>query len=88
MDGSSLLLQKIKEGQSGAEYFSSAQLDPLPQISRNNSESPFSEPEPPGKPKSRTKTTSGLIYLGRLAECKKLKIWLRPVNSSDLGSII
>jgi hypothetical protein len=24
----------------------------------------------------------------RLPECKKLKIWLKPVDSSDLGSII
>ena len=74
----SLLLQKITEGQSAVEYFSSTDSDPLPQTSRNVSESPFSEPEPPEKPKPRTKTTSGLIYLGRLPECKKLKIWLRP----------
>ncbi len=75
----SLLLQKITEGQSAAEYFSSTDSDPLPQTCRNVSESSFSEPEPPEEPKPRTKTTSGLIYLGRLPECKKLKIWVRPV---------
>jgi hypothetical protein len=80
-----LLLQKITEGQSAVEYFTSADSDPLPQTSSNISESPFSKPE---ETKSRTKTTSGLIYLGRLPECKKLKIWLRPVDSSGLGSII
>jgi hypothetical protein len=84
----SLLLQKITAGQSAAEYFSSTDSDPLPQTIRNVSESPFSEPEPPEKLKPRTKTTSGLIYLGRLPACKKLKIWIRPVDSSVLGSII
>jgi len=84
----SLLFQKITEGQSAAEYFSYTHSDPLPQTSRNISESPFSEPESLEKPKPRIKTTSGLIYLGRLPECKKLKIWLRPVDSSVLGSII
>ena len=80
-----LLLQKITEGQTAAEYFSSIDSDPPPQTSRNVSESPISEPE---KPKRRTKTTSSLIYLGRLPECKKLKMWLRPVDSSILGSKI
>jgi hypothetical protein len=84
----SLLLQKITEGQSTAEYFSSIDSDPLPPTSRNISESPYSEPEPTEKSKRRIKTTNDLIYLGRLPECKKLKIWLRPVDSSDLGSII
>jgi hypothetical protein len=84
----SLLFQKITEGQSAAEYFSSPHSDPLPQTSRNVSESPFREPEPPEEPKPRTKTTNGLIYLGRLPECKKLKIWLRPVDPTFLGSII
>jgi hypothetical protein len=81
----SLLLQKITTGQSAVEYFSSTDSDPLPQTSRNVSESQFSEPEPPEKPKPRTKTTSGLIYFGRFPECKKLKIWVRPVDSSVLG---
>ena len=84
----SFLLQKITEGQSTAEYFSSTGSDPLSQTSRNVSESPFREPEPPQEPKPRIKTISGLIYLGRLPECKKLKIWVRPVHSSVLGSII
>jgi hypothetical protein len=83
-----LLLQKITEGQSAAGYFSSTDSDPMPQTCRNVSESPFSERELPEKPKPRSKTTSGLIYLGRLPECKKLKVWLRPVDSSGLGSII
>jgi hypothetical protein len=76
-----LLLQKITARQSAFEYFSSTGSDPLPQTSRNVSASPFCEPE---KPKPRTKTTSGLIYLGRLPECKKLKIWLRPVERDDV----
>jgi hypothetical protein len=78
----SRLLQKITKGQSTVEYFSN-DSDLLPQTSRNISASPFSKPE---EPKPRTKITSGLIYLGRLPECKKLKIWLRPVDSSGLGS--
>ncbi len=75
----SFLLQKITEGQSVVEYFSSKGSVPLRQPSRNISESQFSEPQ---QPKLRTKTTNGLIYLGRLPECKKLKMWLLPVNSS------
>jgi hypothetical protein len=74
----SILLQKITAGQSAAEYFSSTDSNPLLQASSNVSESPCSEPEPPEQPNPRTKTTSGLIYLGRLPECKKLKIWVRP----------
>jgi len=81
----SLLLQKITEGQSAADFFSSTDSAPLPQTCRNVSASPFNEQE---KPKPRIKTTDDLIYLGRLPECKKLKIWLRPVNPSDIGSII
>ncbi len=73
------LLQKITEGKSVSEYFSSTGSDPLPQSNRNISASPFSEPQPP---KPRTKTTSGLIYLGRLPECKELKMWLRPFDYS------
>jgi hypothetical protein len=82
----SLLLQKITEGQSAADYFSS--IDPLLQTGRNILESPSNEPEPQEKPKRRIKTTNDLVYLGRLPECKKLKIWLRPIDSSDVGSII
>ena len=84
----SLLLQKITAGQSAPGYFLSNESDPLPQTSSNISESPFSERESPEKPKPRKKTTSGLIYLGRLPECKKLKMWLRPVDPSDIGSMI
>ncbi len=73
----SLLLQKITEGHSAIEYFPST--DPVPQVGRNVSASPLSEPEPPNP---RIKTTNGLIYLGRLPECKKLKIWVRPVDYS------
>jgi hypothetical protein len=75
----SLLLQQITEGQSAAGYFSSPGSDLLQQTGRKVSESPGNEPGPPEYPKRRIKTTSGLIYLGRLPECKKLKIWLRPV---------
>jgi hypothetical protein len=78
----SLLLQKITAGQSVVEYFSSTGSDPLPQTGRIVSDSLISEPKPREEPKLRTKTTSGLIYLGRLPECKKLKIWLRPLDSS------
>jgi hypothetical protein len=80
--GRSLLLQKIIEGQSAVEYFSSIDSGLLLQTSRNVSESTFSQTLSPEEPKRRTKTTSGLIYLGRLPECKKLKIWLRPIDSS------
>jgi hypothetical protein len=74
------LLQKITEGQSAAEYFSSTISDPLLQNSKNIL--PSVKPEPPEKTKPRTKTTGDLIYLGRLPECKKLKIWLRPIDFS------
>jgi hypothetical protein len=62
----SLLLQKIIEGQSAVEYFSSTDSDPLPQTSRNVSESHLMNRKLTEEPKPRTKTTSGLIYLGRL----------------------
>lgn len=75
----SLLLQKITEGQPAVKYISATDSDPMPQISRNVSGSPVSEQAEPSR---RTKTTSGLIYLGRLLECKKLKIWMRPVETS------
>jgi hypothetical protein len=84
----SYLLHKNEAGQSAMEYFSSTHSDLLLQTSRIVSESPFSEPVPPEQLKPRTKTTSGMIYLGRLPECKKLKIWVRPVDYSILGSII
>ncbi len=71
-----ILLKKITAGQSAAEYFSSIDSDPLPQTNRKVS--PFSEQT---EPNSRTKTTSGLICLGRLPECKKLKIWMQPVDA-------
>jgi hypothetical protein len=75
----SFLLQKITSGQSAIEYLSSPDSDYQIQACRNVSEFPISESDPPDGPKPRTKTTSGLIYLGRLPECKKLKIWLRPL---------
>jgi len=84
----SYLFQKITEGQSPPGYFSSGGADHIMQTNRRVSESPFNETEPPEKHTPRAKTTSDLIYLGRLAECKKLKIWLRPVDSSGLSSII
>jgi hypothetical protein len=74
----SFLLQKVTEGLSASEYLSFTDSDPSPQTSRDISASPFTEQK---EPKPRTKTTSGLIYLGRLPECKKLKMWLRPVES-------
>jgi hypothetical protein len=84
----SLLLQKITAGQSVIEYFSSTDSDPLPQTGRNVSASLISEPKPQEEPKLRTKTTSGLIYLGRLPECKKLKIWLRPVDDLTAKTVL
>jgi hypothetical protein len=75
----SLLLQKIRAGRS-AEYFSPTESNPLIQSCSKLSESPGSEPASSADPKRRVKTTSGLIYLGRLPECKKLKVWLRPIN--------
>ena len=74
------LFQKIIEGQSMVEYFSPIDSDPLSQTSRNVSASAISEILPTEDPKRRTKTTSDLIYVGRLPECKKLKIWLRPID--------
>jgi hypothetical protein len=73
----SLLLQKITEGQSVEEYFSSTAITPLLQTRINISESSIIEPELPEAEKPRRKTTSCLVYLGRLPACKKLKIWVR-----------
>jgi hypothetical protein len=80
------LLQKIVEGHSKDENFSSSHSEFVPANGRKISEPPTSEPKPLNKPKLRIKTTSDLIYLGRLPECKKLKMWLRPIVSSGLGS--
>jgi hypothetical protein len=76
----SLLLRKIRAGQSAAEYFSPHYTEHLSLGSRKLSESPCNEPASSTEAKRRIKTTRGLIYLGRLPECKKLKIWLRPFN--------
>ena len=69
------LLQKITANHSAVEYLTFTDSDLLLQTNRKISE--FIEQ---AKPKLRTKTTSGLIYLGRLPECKKLKIWMRPID--------
>jgi hypothetical protein len=82
----SFLFKKITEGQSAAEYYSPPGSDPLTQIS--NYALPISKTESSEETRSRTKTTGGLIYLGRLAECKKLKMWLRPIDSLGPGSVI
>jgi hypothetical protein len=76
-----LLLQKIIEGQSADEYFLSASSDPFLQKRRNTLESSLIKAEKSPERKLRTKTTNGLIYLGRLPECKKLKMWMRPLVS-------
>jgi hypothetical protein len=78
----SFLLQKIIEGQSAVEHVSCVDGQPIPQISRNISGFSPTSPEPSQEHKRKTKTTNGLIYLGRLPECKKLKMWLRPIESS------
>ena len=75
----SFLLQKIIAGDATSEYFSSAGSDTLQHSSRSISASSSDESTPS---KRRTKTTDGLIYLGRFPECKKLKMWLRPLHSS------
>jgi hypothetical protein len=82
----SLFFKEIKEGQPAAEYFSPPGSDPLLQTS--NHVLPMSKTESSEEPKWRRKTTSDMIYLGRLPECKKLKMWLRPVDSTGLRSII
>jgi hypothetical protein len=76
------LRKKIGEAQSKTGYFSSDDSFSLSQPERNVSATPINEKEPTEKVKPRIKTTSGLIYLGRLPECKKLKVWLRPVDAS------
>jgi hypothetical protein len=73
------LHKKIREAQPAAGYFSSDDSYSLSQTARNILAPALHEPEPQEKPKPRTKTTDGLTYLSRLPECKKLKIWLRPV---------
>ncbi len=83
----SLLLQNITTHQAADGYFSTADSDPL-SPNRSVSESSSGLQEPPRKPGLRTKTTNGLIYLGRLAECKMLKLWLRPAGSSAPGSLV
>jgi hypothetical protein len=82
------LLQKIKEGQPAVRYLPTCDSVPLPQASRKVSASQCNEPERSNESIPRTKTTSGLIYLGRLPECKKLKIWVRPVDSSSLSPVV
>ena len=84
----SFLLRKIKEGQPAVRYLPTTDSVPLPQASRKVSESLYNEPERSKESKPRTKTTSGLIYLGRLPECKKFKIWVRPVDSPYLSSVV
>jgi hypothetical protein len=81
----SLLLQQNLAAQSAAEYFSTTDSHSLSQTRINISESPISEKESPEEPKQRAKTTSGLIYLGRLPACKKLKIWVRSSTTERKG---
>jgi hypothetical protein len=73
----SFLLQKIIAGESTPEHFLFAASSQRQQTSRSVSDSISGELN---ALKQRTKTTDGLIYLGRLPECKKLKMWLRPPN--------
>jgi len=75
-----LLHKKITAGPAAVEYFSSNNSDP--QTNRNISVATYNEMQLPTEPNPRNKTTHGLIYLGRVPECKKLKIWLRPVDYS------
>jgi len=75
----SFLFQKIVAGDSTPEYFLSAASSPVQQTDGMISDFASGESN---APKRRTKTTDGLIYLGRLPECKKLKMWLRPFDSS------
>ena len=77
------LLRKIKEGHSAVRSLPTYDSVPLSQAGRKVSEPLSNEPEGSKESNARTKTTSGLIYLGRLPECKKLKIWVRPIDSSS-----
>ena len=73
------LLQKVLENPSEFEHLSPVDSDPPRHTLGNISEPPMIKPEVSQDKKPRRKTTTGLIYLGRLPECKKLKIWLRPL---------
>jgi hypothetical protein len=74
------LRKKIKEGRSSVEYFSSTDSYAIPRAGRNISTSSLNDSDPPQEPKPKIKTTSGLIYMGRLPECRKFKIWVRPID--------
>ena len=80
------LLQKITKDHSTAEDFSSSHPEFVPAIGRNISESLTNESVLLKEPGKKVKTTSDLIFLGHLPECKKLKMWLRPIDSSNSGS--
>ncbi len=71
---------KTEEGNSTVEYIQSPGPYRLSQKSPV-SISPLNESEQLQKSKPRTRSTHGLIYLGRLAECKTLKLWLRPLDT-------
>jgi hypothetical protein len=66
------------EGCATTEYAASNYKRHQSQTGIYISESPESPKELPDKPPSRNKTTNGLVYLCRLREYKKLKIWVRP----------
>jgi hypothetical protein len=76
-----ILRKKIREGLSSVGYDSPSESYATPKPGKNVSASISKKPEPWDKPKPRIKTTDGLIYLGRLPECKKLKVWLQPVDA-------
>jgi hypothetical protein len=72
----SRILQRIKEGRASAGYSPFTEMVPLPQTEINIAVSP-NFPKELLKEGKRNKATDGLVYLGRLPECKKLRIWVR-----------
>jgi hypothetical protein len=79
------LVPKIREDKSEDNYYSYADSNPPPQSENNIFQTTLFETAFQQQIKPRNKTTTGLIYLGRLPECKKLKVWLRPSVASDFG---
>jgi hypothetical protein len=71
------ILQMMEERQAAIGYCPSTDIDHWLRTEITISESSIGAKEEQGEPLKRKKTTDGLIYLGRLPACKKLKIWAR-----------
>jgi hypothetical protein len=72
----SRILQRTNEERATARHAPSTVMVPLPRKEINMAVS-TNVPKESLKDVKRNKTTDGLVYLGRLPECKKLKIWVR-----------